>query len=756
MPILEAAKHYASLDISVVPTTNKVPPIKWEKYKNEIMSAKEIEKHFAYSSQVAMVCGKVSQSMEVIDIDSKHDPTGRLYDDYCRLINQADPSILKTVLIQKTISGGYHFVYRCPIIAGNKKLAKREDGESLIETRGEAGYFLVWPSVGYELLQGSFDKVPAISIPQREILWDSARALNRHHPKVYEPKVKPADDTPAPVGLSAGDDYDSRGEEVIILLLEKHGWTVVAQSEGKHGTVTKFKRPGESDSAYSAHFNFIPNRFYCWSTSTVFEAQTVYKPYAVFALLECDGDFKRAANDLYELGYGERTEQEKAIKPKISTKNMNQTQEAPQPAAEQDEDCDYMRVGITYFKRISVTDLHGNTIQKIVKWSKDELVLDNGKKFLFSIPKYDTFLVRPSHLEYKSVIGNGYNLYRKISHEVIEGDYTNINKFLSHIFGSKLELVMDYITILWRYPTQILPVLCLVSKERQTGKTTFFKLLRAIFQTNAVILKNENFQTAFNSHYAGKLLIMIDENYVELEKKKEAERIKSMATQDTEFIQFKGKDSEEVDFFGKILMTANNKEFIKIDKEEIRYMVVEVPQFEKNDPLLFEKMIEEIPAFLFHLTERAIIHRREDRAWFRPELLESETLNEVVRNTRLPYETLIDDFIEESLETFAEPGDELRMTLDDILEELEGKYKFLDKIKIKRYLNSLGYKAEDTQRYTFFSLLAYRKYDPTIHSTLNYEQKRRGRTYVFVRSVSENETEKKRDAKIIKMPEPID
>lgn len=330
MTILEAAEHYASIGISVVPTTDKVPPIKWDKYKSEIMSVKEIEKHFAYSQQVAAICGKVSRSMEVIDIDCKHDLSGTLYGDYCRLLNEADPTILKTVLIQKSISGGFHFVYLCAIIAGNKKIAKREDGEALIETRGEGGYFICWPSNGYQVLQGSYDNLPTISIRQREIIWDCAKTFNRHNPKIYEPKII-LPDAPIQPGLSPGDDYDTRGD--VIDLLIRHGWTITGQAEGKNGLVTKLKRPGESDSAYSAHFNFIPNRFYCWSTSTVFEEQTVYKPYAVFAILECDGDFIKAANKLYELGYGERTEPERAIKPKLSAKGFKKeeviTEEAP-------------------------------------------------------------------------------------------------------------------------------------------------------------------------------------------------------------------------------------------------------------------------------------------------------------------------------------------------------------------------------------------------------------------------------------------
>jgi hypothetical protein len=236
----------------------------------------------------------------------------------------------------------------------------------------------------------------------------------------------------------------------------------------------------------------------------------------------------------------------------------------------------------------------------------------------------------------------------------------------------------------------------------------------------------------------GKLLIMIDENYVDIEKKKESERIKSMATADTEWLQFKGKDSEQVDYFGKIFMTANNKEFIKIDKEEIRYMVVEVPAYEKNDPDLLEKMIGEIPAFLYTLTERKVLHPREDRAWFRPELLESDTLREVVQNTKHKHEDMIDEFIDECMETFKgdfRPADEmvLHMTVNDILMQLQPTYKFLDSVKIRRHLKALGHNPLKVQQYTFYSLT-----DKQSNNIINpnYKSTRIGRPYEFKRKLS--------------------
>jgi hypothetical protein len=71
--------------------------------------------------------------------------------------------------------------------------------------------------------------------------------------------------------------------------------------------------------------------------------------------------------------------------------------------------------------------------------------------------------------------------------------------FFKHIFGtSKItvrqqngedikaeyyQLGYDYVQLLYHKPTMRLPILCLVSKENETGKSTFGDLMKAILRT---------------------------------------------------------------------------------------------------------------------------------------------------------------------------------------------------------------------------------------------------------------------------------
>jgi len=288
---------------------------------------------------VGLVCGKLSGGLEVIDVDSKYDLTGRLFDNYKRLINEADKTLLSRLVVQKTKGGGFHLIYRCSKIAGNLKLANRpttdeerhytfsktyeaeltksvEDSKAkaiaekassndkvrvLLETRGEGGYIMCFPSDGYELMFGDFYGINEITEEQRDILHGIAMQFNTVVEQYSIPKFK----TEKTKGLSSFDDYNERGD--VVALLQNHGWQVV----GQKGRKTVFLRPGQTTSQSSGNFDHDKNWFSVFTTSTEFEPMKAYLPYAVFSTLECNKDFTEASKKLYELGYGEKNDPKK-------------------------------------------------------------------------------------------------------------------------------------------------------------------------------------------------------------------------------------------------------------------------------------------------------------------------------------------------------------------------------------------------------------------------------------------------------------
>lgn len=91
-----------------------------------------------------------------------------------------------------------------------------------------------------------------------------------------------------------GDDYDRR--HTLTELLIKHGWSKCPGG---------YTRPGKT-SGLSATFDKVPGRFWCFTSSTQFEALHPYRPWAVYAILEHGGDFGQAAKALAKQGYGEQ------------------------------------------------------------------------------------------------------------------------------------------------------------------------------------------------------------------------------------------------------------------------------------------------------------------------------------------------------------------------------------------------------------------------------------------------------------------
>lgn len=308
--LLVAAYEYISNGICVIPTNeNKIPCIEWKKYQDQTITIEEAEEGFEkpYAKTLSVVCGKSSKNLEVIDIDTKYDLTGDLFANYMQDITDNDLELAKSLLIIQTKSGGYHIYYFCDKIEGNQKLAQRPSSDEeiklnpgdkikvLIETRGQGGYVVAPPSIGYKKVTG--DKIPTITGEQRDILLELARSYNQ----VTEPPKREyiATNTTKEFFTTPWDDYNSRGD--IIGLLMQHGWSKVKENSLR----SYFRRPGK-DKGISADYHHKLNLFKSFTTSSEFEVGHAYTPYGVFKILECGGDSSKAAKRLLELGYGEK------------------------------------------------------------------------------------------------------------------------------------------------------------------------------------------------------------------------------------------------------------------------------------------------------------------------------------------------------------------------------------------------------------------------------------------------------------------
>ena len=344
---------------------------------------------------------------------------------------------------------------------------------------------------------------------------------------------------------------------------------------------------------------------------------------------------------------------------------------------------EFIRVGTTLYKLVNQPRLNGDYVKKRIVWNNETLRQDYGKHFLATVPKYDGFCTVPDHVNYRPVVDKFLNLYEPINYKPMEGDFPSIRSLVEHIFGEQYELGMDYLQLLYLQPIQKLPILLLVSEECNTGKSTFLNFLKALFQNNVTFNTNEDFRSQFNSDWAGKLLIVVDE--VLLSRREDSERLKNLSTTLSYKVEAKGKDRDEIAFFAKFVLCSNNEYLpVIIDAGETRYWVRKIDRLQTDDTDFLQKLKAEIPAFLYHLQHRQLSTEKESRMWFATSLLHTEALQKIIRSNRNRLEIEMCELI---LDIMASMGiDTFSFCCNDILTLLANTYVKAEKHQVRKVL----------------------------------------------------------------------
>jgi hypothetical protein len=314
--ILLRALELANEGISVVPVAtdgSKRPALaSWREYQERIANSEELVTWFSEAEGVGVICGKVSGNLEMLELEGRavaqkmHVELKELafasgLGDVWQRINQG--------YVETTPSGGIHWLYRIDgEVPGNTKLARRpgENGgiDVLAETRGEGGFVIVAPTNGtchpsggkWEILGGSPASIPTLTVPERNELHRLFMTFDAIPKQEYINE----DLKPKAEGLTPGDDYNAKvtWEQI----LEPLGWKkIITESNG----TTKWCRPGKEFGISATSNHGGTDKFYVFSSSTIFEPERSYSKFAVFALVEHQGDFSAAARALRSLGYGQ-------------------------------------------------------------------------------------------------------------------------------------------------------------------------------------------------------------------------------------------------------------------------------------------------------------------------------------------------------------------------------------------------------------------------------------------------------------------
>lgn len=306
--LISMALYYKSLGLSIIAVQNNKRSVNfWKGYQRKVITDFGIERDFndPRTSGIAIVCGKISGNLEVLDIEGKYDET--LYERFKTTLLKYNPGLFSKLVIASTKNNGYHLFYRCCEIDKHTILAKRSSSaqelssnskskaKTLIERLGESTYVVVYPSPGYQFIQGSIEIIPDIQIEERDELLKIAKTFHQIKKAESCKRTYSYQDLPE---LSPFHDYDNRGD--FIELLQHHGWTLVKTI----GVKTYFRRPGDTDHDTTGDYHHELGLFTVFSPNCEFTPGVGYRPHAIYAKLECNNDFICAAKNLLKMGYG--------------------------------------------------------------------------------------------------------------------------------------------------------------------------------------------------------------------------------------------------------------------------------------------------------------------------------------------------------------------------------------------------------------------------------------------------------------------
>jgi hypothetical protein len=281
----------------------KIPNIPW-KIRQEVPFTKDsFEEAYELESTKGQGFCTGYNGLEVFDIDLKVLPTlqkqTEFWNEYLSFLQDNIADFEDKFVIYKTVSNGYHILYRCEQVGGNQKIATLSDcKEAIIETRGIGGYVFIYERKVSKL---SYSEIQTISIHDREVLFGVSKYFDSKKDIITENPVNEVVKKVTEYNENEIKPWDDFNEKTTVWELIESDFTIVRRLKNKN----VIKRHG----ATSEHSGYIFNDtgfMFLFSTGTIYPNETLLSPFQVFTYKYFNGDFKEASKDIYSKGFGSR------------------------------------------------------------------------------------------------------------------------------------------------------------------------------------------------------------------------------------------------------------------------------------------------------------------------------------------------------------------------------------------------------------------------------------------------------------------
>lgn len=295
-----------------------------------------------------------------------------------------------------------------------------------------------------------------------------------------------------------------------------------------------------------------------------------------------------------------------------------------------------------------------------IKKSNLEIAYGLNEKEIGNIPAFDGFTMLPENdpTLYKQSVNNGkellnLNLYELPIHPrgglledlKRENNWDTILDLILKIAPDEKpfpdsrftykQLMLDYLAIAWKRPTQRLPILIFDSNESNCYVELFFELIKSIFQKNATGFYKKDLSSGFNKEWGLSNFLLISENEIS---HKMMDWIKEESSSEIRKIISKDFQSFEIPNYSKIILASKEiSNFPDNDNENLPFVVEPLPFPEEEDEGYYFYCFEiELPYFLDYLENyHKIISEKESSIWFNFTDIKTPVLRKLQERSKL-------------------------------------------------------------------------------------------------------------------------
>lgn len=284
-----------SSGFSIIPIGDgKVPWVKWKEYQSKQITKEELERVGSNPRTKGFGIVTGYNGLECIDVDLKVFPNLKdqkdFWDSFLGMLKDHIDDFDRKFVIYKTVNSGYHIIYRCAQIEGNKKLATLKGHDSaVIETRGIGGYIFVYDNQISDL---SYEDVYEISTDDRVTLFGICKYFDYQESIDYDLPKNESE------GLTPWDDFNNRTKAIDVLADD---FDIVRTLSDRYA----LRKKGSKDPLHGYIYKDT-GLAYLFTTATIYPHEKALSAFSLYAYKNFNGDFSEASKELYKQGYGER------------------------------------------------------------------------------------------------------------------------------------------------------------------------------------------------------------------------------------------------------------------------------------------------------------------------------------------------------------------------------------------------------------------------------------------------------------------